>query len=275
MKKLFAVSVIFLIIGVGSLAVSLYLYRIHGQRGPAADMGISGGVAEEEADTRIVYKKPETVDRSTPDKTIQSYWEYLDYVRSAKKEKKIKSYVKHEELFHEYLRGITPIEQPFLETFLSGQALEARLQDMRSKDIGFFTFFPREKRQDPREAIEIRYRRTIDRVELVTDTRAEVTCTIYNITPLDNLKQPLTDEETEWRKLGRVFVYTLEQFKDGWKIIGRKATCVGCRGTGYRQGKTCWWCDGSGWHETDVLPKPSSGDKESHHYYHSVDPEDH
>ena len=223
MKKLFVISVIFLIIGVGSLGVAFYLYKMQGQGEPVVGAGISGGAAGEKAVTRVVYEKPETVDRSTPDKALQSYWEYSDYVRSKKREPKIKGYIKGKKAFDEYMREIAPIEEPLLNAFLSGEAFQSRREKMGQIRPRLFTFFPE---RDPREEIQKKYRRHIEKVELETDTRAKVACTIYNVTPLENLKQSLTEEQENYRKRGKDIVYTMEKFQDGWKIIDKKWTVL-------------------------------------------------
>lgn len=233
-KKLLVVSVVFLIIGVGSLGVSLYLYRVQGQ--PAA---------EEEVEPPIVYKKPETVDRSTPDKALQSYWEYLDYVKYVKIDPEIRHYFQLKRVFDEYLRGVTPIEEPFLETLLSGDTLATRLKLMHEPRI-------LAKLHEYAKRPQINYKRVIQGVEFESDTMAKVKCTVYNLTPVGNLKQPLTEEEKRKRKRGMEFVYTLEKFEDGWQVIGKTAMCSLCDGTGYYEGKSCPRCAGKGWKKCDV-----------------------
>jgi len=261
MKKLFVVSVIFLIVGIGSLGVSLYLYRIYGQRGPAVEMEISGGAAEEEAEPSVVYKKPETMDLSTPDKAIRSYWEHMDYLRSAKREADLKRFMSSLKAFDEYVEVVTPLEQPFLETFLAREALEARLESMRKP---WFVDTP----NDARRQRLCEYKRVIKGVEFESDSRAKVKCVLYNVTPIEDLfKQPLDEKEKQQRKRGEDFVYTLEKFQDEWKIIGRGSMCTFCEGTGFDVDgrKKCFWCDGDGWNTYDVLRGRS--EYESHVIY--------
>ena len=195
MKKLFIISVALLIISVGSLGVALYLFKMQGYEKSAIG---------EKSKTRIVYKKPQSVYLSTPDKTVQSYWEYLDYVRR-ETDRKQKEFLGKAEQY------IMPIEKSFVETFLAGELLQARL-----------------KKLGPSQAPEIekQYRRVIEEVKLETDTRAKVQFMVYNITPLDILKPPLQAEELQKiikeRENGSLFVYTLEKFSDRWKIVERK-----------------------------------------------------
>ncbi|MCK4427270.1 MAG: hypothetical protein KAW16_02170 [candidate division Zixibacteria bacterium] len=238
MKKLFVVSVIFLVIGVASLGVAFYLYKMRAYEGRATEAEVSKGVAEEKTDTRVVYKKPETVDRSTPDKVIRSYWEYLDYVRSEKREPQIERYMNFTRAYDEYLVGIKPVEKPFLETFFAREALQARLKQMMEPEPYFA-----DPMIDPRKAVEIEYRRVIQEVKFESGTRAKIECTVYNVTPIENLKQPLTEEEKKARKRGRDFVYTMEKFQDGWKIINKKCTKVSFLARYYSEGSEYLYVD--------------------------------
>jgi hypothetical protein len=262
MKKLFVVSVIFFIIGVGCLSVALYLFGTPRYEKPAAETRVSKGAEEEKTVVFTEYKKPETVDRSTPDKAIQSYWEYLDYVTSAKREPEIKRYRNRQREFDKYQDDVVPIEQPFLELFFSGEPLQARLKDLQEPGLLDLWF-------DPRDRIQMKYRRVIREVRFESDTRAKVNCTIYNVTPLDNLKQPLTQEEKQKRERGRDFVYTMEKFKDGWKIIARTGMCSCCLGTRYNKGELCSCCKGTGWEKLDALYQPSEN-LEIHTWYYDV-----
>jgi hypothetical protein len=74
---------------------------------------------------------------------------------------------------------------------------------------------------DPREAIQIEYRREIREVKLESDTRARVECIIQNVTPLEYLKESLTPEEKSQRIRGKDFVYIMGKFQDGWKIVDK------------------------------------------------------
>ncbi len=215
MKKLFVVSVIFLLVGVGALVVALYMFKTHGQEKPAVETATPKGVKEVGAGSRVVYEKPKTISRSTPDKAIQSYWEYIDYVRSIEKEPETKRYMKFTKAYDEYLVGIKSIEKPFLDTFFEREELMKGLERIQKPDP-FFAYVT-----DPREAVQIEYRREIREVKLESDTRAKVECIIYNVTPLEDLKESLTPEEKSKRIKGEGVVYIMEKFQDGWKIVDR------------------------------------------------------
>jgi len=173
----------------------------------------------EEASAQDIYKKQETIDLSTPDKAIYSYWEYLDYVRGVRREPEIKRYIGFTRTYDQYLTEIRPVEQPFLETFFAREALLAGLKRIQEPEPYFADLMI-----DPRKAVQVKYRRVIQKVKFESDTRAKVECTVYNVTPLDNLRQPLREEQKNDRKRGTDFVYTMEKFEDGWKIIDRKWT---------------------------------------------------
>lgn len=186
MKKLFVVSVIFFGIGVGCLAVAFYLYKMQ---------GYEKSVGEGKSDIQVVYEKPGAIDLSSPEKAIQIYWEYLDYVRSTLREQDIKRYGKSMKVFDEYLNEILVTEH-LLETFLIREALEARRKDMRKHILPIV----------PKRGFLRRYRRVIEEVTFESDTRAKVECTAYG-------------EKPQWRL---DVVYTMEMFQDGWKIIDKE-----------------------------------------------------
>jgi|GEM_PF-5819354 len=252
MQEFFVISIVFLIVGIGCLVATFYLSR--------------RWIRERAAKLKKYYYlavkgKPPTVDVSSPDKALWSYWEYLDYVKSMEREPKINEYIKYRIAFDEYLKEITPVEQSFLETFFSGEALQARLKNMRN---------PASK--DPREKMQIEYKRKLREIKFQTDTRAEVICTVYNVTPVDKLKQPLTKEEQDERKHGIEFVYSMEKFGKGWKIIGRKALCPHCFGAGRSKGEICPRCNAAGWLALDVDEHIES--EEENYWYYGIQPDD-
>lgn len=252
MPEFFVISVVFLIVGIGCLGVAVYLYR----RWTPERLRKAKKIYPS-----FVKNRPQNVDLSSPDKALQSYWEYLDYVKSVEKEPKINEHIKCQIAFDEYLKEITPVEQPFLETFFSGEALQARLKNMRNPAS-----------EDPREKIQIKYERKLREIKFPTDTRAEVVCTVYNITPVDKLKQPLTKEEQDGREHGIEFIYSMEKFGKGWKIIGRKALCPHCFGAGRSEGEICPRCNAAGWLVLDVDEHIES--EEENYWYYGIQPDD-
>jgi hypothetical protein len=50
----------------------------------------------------------------------------------------------------------------------------------------------------------------------------KVKCRIYNVTPLEGLKDSLTPLETHFRIIGTDCVYVMEKFQDGWKIVDQE-----------------------------------------------------
>jgi hypothetical protein len=215
MKKFFVISVIFLLVGVGSLVVALYMFKTHGQEKQGAESTTPKEAKEAGASSQVVYEKPKTIDQSTPDKAIQSYWEYIDYVRNGEKEPETKRYMNFKKAYGEYLAEIQSIEKPFLDIYFEREELAYGLERVQKPDP-FFAYVI-----DPREAVQIEYRREIREVKLESDTRAKVECIIYNVTPLENLKGSLTPEEKSKRIKGADGLYIMEKFQHRWKIVDR------------------------------------------------------
>jgi hypothetical protein len=260
MNELFIISIVCLIVGIACLGLTFYLYkRWVRQRGPRAKRG----------KVSVVKVKPETVDLSSPDKALRSYWEYLDYLRSAKREPRINLHTECDRSFDEYLNQITPIEEPFLDTFFAGKALQTRLENMRNPNLSLWG----QVAKDPTEEMQIKYERKLKEIKFETDTKAKAICRVCNVTPLDNLKQPLTKEGKDQRERGIDFIYTMEKFEKEWKITGRKAMCPLCFGAGRVKGEICLRCNGWGWLVLDV-PKELSGAEQGNYWYYSANLDD-
>jgi hypothetical protein len=140
-----------------------------------------------------------TVDLTTPDRALRSYWALQDY-RPAVLERDAREWDRR----HARYRAVS---DSLDELILGGDAL-LTAQKNRGKSY------------------EERYAREILTVVQETDTRARVAAVIRNATPIDSGVTPSRDD-LERRRKGEEVQYILEKDARGWHVVQAKQQFLG------------------------------------------------
>lgn len=135
----------------------------------------------------VIAQKP-TIDLTTPDKSIKSYWGLKDWVKDNERQLYLNALQKNEHV----TTGVLPtVSLGGVKAYFS---------------MGVEQSFPLRKLQ-----------RKIESVKQETESRAILVAKIVNDDPIPQ-GVVMSEEEKKKRELGTIFKYVLEKDKDGWKV---------------------------------------------------------
>lgn len=136
----------------------------------------------------VIAQKP-TIDLTTPDKSIKSYWGLKDWVKDNERQL------------------VLSVIQKNMEYVTTGVLPTVSLSGVKA-------YFSRSIEQSSSLS---KLKRKIESVKQETESRAIVVARIMNDDPIPQ-GVVMSEEDKKNRELGTIFKYVLEKDKDGWKV---------------------------------------------------------
>jgi hypothetical protein len=145
------------------------------------------GCSETTESTKFAPKpQAPTLDLSTPDRALKSYWAQKDWLQALARRE-----------LESIMKGITSLYRDNMPKVTTGEVSE---------------YFRTASLQE-----DERFRREIISVRQETDSRAIALVKITNVTPIPSEAEP-TKYDLEMREKGEQFQYLLERHGEGWKV---------------------------------------------------------
>ncbi len=165
------------------------------------------------------FPQPPPFARSTPEQTILSYFVHVDHKNRIVSSREAESCATGIANRYLHARGVAPVVNRFIETFISGALKQRRVENLTddlADEIGPSLW-------GCPATVDSVYERRIEKIESQGIAEVVAYLRITNTTSTAGLREQLTLEEAKERSAGQQLRFTLRREGENWLIIRREA----------------------------------------------------